>query len=151
MTGFNHGLTGAVIAIVVKKPELAIPLAFLSHFVQDAIPHFDYFQGKNGMGILRGKFNVLLVGDFILSILLMVVLGLAFPDHKWLIWSCMIAAASPDLIWGYHFLYRKKGVKDYGLVLKLISKTESEYHGLLGVAGETIWFILMSFILIELR
>ncbi len=151
MTGFNHGLTGAVIALTVKKPELAIPLAFLSHFAQDAIPHFDYFQGKNGTGILKGKFNILLVSDFTLSVLLMVILALAFPEHKWLIWSCMVVAASPDLIWGYHFLYRKRTVKDYGPVLKLISKTETEYHGAIGIAGETIWFILMSFILIQLR
>jgi hypothetical protein len=151
MTGFNHGMTGAVIALAVKRPELAVPLAFLSHFAQDAIPHFDYFQGKTGEGILKGKFNVLLSVDFFSSILLMVILGIAFPDHRWLIWSCMIAAASPDLIWGYHFLVRGKKVRDYGPVLKLIDKTESEYRGWPGAAGEILWFVVAGFVLVKLR
>jgi hypothetical protein len=40
MTGFNHGMAGAVIALTVKQPVLAVPLAFLSHFATDMIPHF---------------------------------------------------------------------------------------------------------------
>ena len=36
----NHMVTGAVIALVVKQPALALPLAFLSHFVLDALPHY---------------------------------------------------------------------------------------------------------------
>ncbi len=40
MTGFNHAVTGALIAGAVGNPFLAIPLAFASHFVLDAIPHF---------------------------------------------------------------------------------------------------------------
>ena len=41
MTATNHALTGATIATLVRQPYLAIPLAFLSHFFCDALPHFD--------------------------------------------------------------------------------------------------------------
>ncbi len=40
MTATNHALTGAAIGLVVGQPLLAIPLAFVSHFICDAIPHF---------------------------------------------------------------------------------------------------------------
>jgi hypothetical protein len=40
MTGLNHVLTGTAIALAVKQPLLIAPLAFLSHFLLDAVPHF---------------------------------------------------------------------------------------------------------------
>ena len=64
MTGFNHGMTGAVIALTVKKPELAIPLSFLSHFAQDAIPHF----GIPGYKLFTKKFNLGLLADFLFAV-----------------------------------------------------------------------------------
>lgn len=110
MTGFNHGLTGAVIALTVKRPELAIPLAFLSHFVQDIVPHWNYgvSRDKDRSGRFFTKsFTRILEADFLLSIALMIVLGFVFPAHKWLIWTCMITAASPDLMWAYYRLYQE--------------------------------------------
>ena len=40
MTATNHALTGAAIGFIVGVPAIAIPLALISHFVLDAIPHF---------------------------------------------------------------------------------------------------------------
>lgn len=42
MTGFNHALTGAAIGLAVQQPLLVVPLAFASHFVLDALPHFNH-------------------------------------------------------------------------------------------------------------
>jgi hypothetical protein len=39
MLSTPHLLTGAAIVLTVPQPELSLPLAFLSHFVLDAIPH----------------------------------------------------------------------------------------------------------------
>jgi hypothetical protein len=39
MTLTNHLLTGAAIAKLLPSP-VAIPIAFASHFVLDALPHF---------------------------------------------------------------------------------------------------------------
>jgi len=44
MIGLNHALTGAAIGIIVRKPMLVVPLAFASHFLLDAIPHFGGHQ-----------------------------------------------------------------------------------------------------------
>jgi hypothetical protein len=104
MTGFNHGITGALIAITVKNPVLAVPLSFASHYLTDMIPHFGFKQDV----VLGKKFNRFILFDFIFSLVLMVVLGLLFPQQKWLIWICMIAAAIPDIVW---WIYRKSVTK----------------------------------------
>lgn len=98
-------MTGAVIALLVKEPALAVPLSFLSHFVCDAIPHFGLAPGEK---LFERKFNFILSSDFITALCTMVILGMLFPAQSWLIWSCMVAAASPDLMWAYYNLYIEK-------------------------------------------
>lgn len=40
MTGFNHALAGVGIAITVGNPILVAPIALVSHFLLDMLPHF---------------------------------------------------------------------------------------------------------------
>ena len=42
MTATNHALSGALIGLAVMQPILALPLAFVSHFMLDAVPHFGF-------------------------------------------------------------------------------------------------------------
>jgi hypothetical protein len=98
MTGFNHGMTGAVIALSVKQPALAIPLSFASHYATDFVPHFG-FKLKD---VLGRKFNLFTIADFVFSLGLMAGLGLMFPEQRTLIWACMIAAAIPDIVWWFY-------------------------------------------------
>ena len=109
MTGFNHGLTGAVIALTIKVPALAVPIAFVGHYFLDLTPHQDYFTGGDKNNILNTKFKRFLVFDFSFSVFLMIVLALMFPSHKWLIWSCMVASAIPDSI----FWFYRKGAANW--------------------------------------
>jgi hypothetical protein len=146
MTGFNHGMTGAVIALTVKQPALAVPLAFLSHFATDMIPHF----GLDEKQLFKRRFNVILVADFLFAISLMVILAVLFPEHIWLIWACMIAAASPDLMWAYHRLYiehHKKRPKKLGRIASFHSKIQWS-QTIPGFLIEAIWFVLMGTIVL---
>ena len=140
-------MTGAVIALSVKNPVLAVPLSFISHFFLDAISHY---------GSEKGQFNFkkskkFLIGDFTFALILMLVLAIMFPDQAWLILVCMIAAAIPDLLWA-----------------KYISNIENEdttgldplnrFHWWLqwkefpkGIYIELAWFITMSAIIFILR
>jgi hypothetical protein len=43
MIGFNHALTGALVARLLPLP-LALPVALASHFVLDALPHYGISQ-----------------------------------------------------------------------------------------------------------
>lgn len=41
MTATAHALVGAAIAVKIANPVVALPLAFVSHFVFDMLPHWD--------------------------------------------------------------------------------------------------------------
>ena len=49
MLSVSHALTGAVIAVKVSNPALAIPLILLSHYLEDMVPHWDV-----GTGLTKG-------------------------------------------------------------------------------------------------
>ena len=74
MTATGHALIGTVIAAKVGNPVLAIPIALASHFIADALPHWD--TGTNRKLKSRRTFFIesvidVLVG-FVLSWLLIV-------------------------------------------------------------------------------
>lgn len=50
MLSISHSLTGAFIATKLPSPFLFIPLIFLSHYLEDWIPHWDV-----GTGLSNGK------------------------------------------------------------------------------------------------
>ncbi len=149
-------MTGAVIALSIKNPAIAVPLSFISHYFQDVIPHWNYGVSRqtNDKGaFFTKKFNLSLLGDFCLSLILMIVLAFLFPTQKWLIWACMIAAASPDLVWAYYRLYRehiKKQKPHYDLFSELHRKiqwSQTAHGGLVEIA----WAITGIFIILSLR
>jgi hypothetical protein len=146
MTGFNHGMAGAVIALTVKQPVLAVPLAFLSHFATDMIPHF----GLDEKQLFKRHFNIVLAADFLFAVFLMAMLAILFPKHILLIWACMIAAASPDLMWAYHRLYVehfKKRPKKLGRIANFHSRIQWS-QTVPGFLIEAIWFVLMGTIVL---
>ncbi len=153
MTGTNHGLTGAVIALIVKEPLLAVPLSFASHFVCDAIPHFGVIDHPGGPDdeLFGRKFNIILVTDFLVAVSLMVVIGMLFPAQRWLIWWCMVAAAIPDSVSAYYRLYierikkRKPHYDRLYLFHRNIQWSETHYGWLV----EVPWFLLMGMIVIN--
>ena len=95
MTGFNHTLAGCVIAVMSPAP-LAPLLAFSSHFVLDALPHF----GRSArFRPYTREFKWLLVFD---ALLCFISLGLAiwvFPALWWLLIICALTATLPDFLW----------------------------------------------------
>lgn len=46
MTATSHALIGASIGAALPNPALALPLAFLSHFLCDKVPHWDTMTEK---------------------------------------------------------------------------------------------------------
>ena len=68
MLSISHAVTGAFIAVKVSNPYLAIPLIILSHYLEDAIPHWDAGTGLgNGsktrqLAIIHGTIDLVLAG-----------------------------------------------------------------------------------------
>jgi hypothetical protein len=105
MIALNHALTGTAIAIAVKQPVLAIPLAFLSHFVLDAIPHFGdmpfYSYG-------HPLFRYVMAADGLLTVSSVGALMLFNPNLALVIGLGAFFAILPDVFWLGHYALKWK-------------------------------------------
>ena len=79
MTATGHALIGTVIAAKIGNPALAIPIALASHFVADAIPHWDTGLHRKENG--KKKFLIYSLFDVIIGFALSYALiNLFFPS-----------------------------------------------------------------------
>ncbi len=101
MTATNHALTGAAVAVIIRQPLLALPLAFLSHFACDALPHFG-FKMKFGS---RRMYLYLMV-EAVVLLVVAITLVLSGVPNLLLLGACAVVAMSPDVAW---FFYGLKG------------------------------------------
>ena len=139
MTTANHAITGAFIATVIKQPLLAIPLAFLSHFVCDALPHFQYefVFGKKRMFYY-------LIGDGLVALLAAAFLLSQHVAHPVLLAVCGFAAMSPDFMWLHYGV--KHGTHDlrstHGPIARFHDKIQWSAT-VWGIVPEVIWASLL--------
>jgi hypothetical protein len=143
MTATNHALTGVAIAVAVNHPAVALPVALLTHFVMDMIPHSEL------------KIKEIWI-DILLAALTVTVVAVYLRDNVsiWLLLACAFLCASPDLVWGWRYFKFKD-------IQKLISAEPiswfSRWHQKIqwsetrpGILVEIVWFIgILSFILIK--
>jgi hypothetical protein len=90
-----HTLTGALIALSVKDPLLAVPLAFISHFVLDSTPHF----GIDGLDFKTPKGKVVGVADCFGALVAWLILITLFPAQWLLVSIGVFFACLPDLLY----------------------------------------------------
>jgi hypothetical protein len=151
MTATNHALTGALIAIVVKEPLPAVVLAFLAHFILDAIPHLGF--GKSALILnLNPKFFKVLKFDVLFAAILLVAIPLILKDKVaiWQTFICMFACMSPDLVWGWRFLNELKNKKVrpknwFSRFHSWIQWSETPDGGYV----EAVWLVSILFIIIS--
>jgi hypothetical protein len=144
MTATNHVMTGALIALAIQRPLLALPLAFLSHYVLDALPQF-------GLGFVpeaeRDKnkiFRTITGVDGILALVLFWIMPYLLRNHVAPATTafCMVLAQIPDAVWFYrHVVAGRKGA--YGKkhwttdFHKAIQWCERSW----GFYFESVWFV----------
>lgn len=108
MTASNHALTGAVIALTIKQPALALPLAFLSHFVLDALPHFGWDSDIFKRNQSKLFWTVLVVDILLLfTSFILITLETQIISRATIIIS-MVLAISPDFAWVYRWFQEIK-------------------------------------------
>lgn len=146
MTAINHALTGAVIGLTIGNPVVALPLAFVSHFVCDAIPHYDMPGDESARILSKRLIREQIIGGAVLCFLLVVVLFLARPQH-WLVAAiAAFLAASPDLWWlPRWFVARRTGVDPgpKGWFRQFHAKIQWKTGPKL-IALEAVWFVAFS-------
>ncbi|RTK94996.1 hypothetical protein EKI60_00875 [Candidatus Saccharibacteria bacterium] len=101
MTVTNHLLAGAIIVSVIKEPLLALPLAFVSHFVMDALPHFGYAGNKGYGEALKHSLSYWVGIASTVTVIGLVILLIA--QGLWIELVAGLIAASPDLVGLYNY------------------------------------------------
>jgi hypothetical protein len=143
MTATSHGLTGVAIGVLVQNP-LALPLAFASHFLLDAFPHF-------GLPKRNKLFIAYLLLDATLTFALLV-WALIFSNQPLLLAGCLILATSPDVIWAYRWyreLKYKEPFRDYSDPLTKFHARIQWFEKPIGIAVELVWSTLMLIIIFK--
>lgn len=140
MIATSHALTGAAIGSVVKKPFLAIPLAFISHFMIDALPHF-------GINMTFG--STAMVWWLILDGLALCAVALFLKKRvqsPLFLAICAFAAMAPDFAW---LLY---GILGNELAFDPLT----QFHGMIqwhesisGIFVDVLWITLMAGIILR--
>lgn len=113
MTAPNHALTGALIGLSIANPAIALPLAFLSHFICDAIPHWDPKGNSHEERMNSRQFLwVQLISGAVLCFIIVIALALTQPRNWLLAAMCAFVAACPDLFFLERFVHVKRTGKD---------------------------------------
>lgn len=143
MTATNHAITGLAIAVAIHQPALALPLAFLAHFVMDAIPHSN---------LTMKEIYADMAAAAVLVLVLILLLSGSFST--WLMFGCAFLCASPDLVWGWRY-YKHKDLKKL-LTAKPISWFSRMHQKIqwsetrAGIKVEAIWLcLILAFILLR--
>lgn len=141
MTASNHVVAGALIAAAVPQAAIAIPLAFISHFIMDALPHYG---DNDNHSWLNRHFKYVLVVDLAITVLFLAAL-LIFQPAAWaLLIICAVVAVSPDILWLPYFLAdlknEKKEHSELAKFLKWIQWGERPW----GIYVEIIWLAVTA-------
>lgn len=141
MTLTNHLLTGAVLSKFFPAP-IAIPLAFVSHFVLDALPHFGYKTIEERMRHLY-LFKAMTLVDILISGVFIIWL-IKTGHYLWLLNG--VIAYSPDLLWIYRFTVEEKFGKvkpTKGNRFIQFHREVQKYERVWGIGVEVLYGLLM--------
>jgi hypothetical protein len=140
-------MTGAFIAVAVHRPILAIPLALVSHFITDMLPHYGYgdvpFHERDAQKHFLRKQTL---DTYFALALLWIIPYLTRDIQTPLVTTwCMLAAFLPDVIWPYQYVMAKRRgsyppLNWYTRFHKAIQWCERPW----GVYVEFLWLILAT-------
>ncbi len=149
MTAINHAITGSIIGLTISNPFIAVPLAFISHYFLDLIPHYGTKQ-DNDKFIKSKYFKTFLCVDILLCIILAIVLFIIKPTSYLIVILCAFIATSPDLVNLKKFILINQN-KNYkpGLLYRM-SAFIQWFEKPIGLIVEIAWFLASGFILVEL-
>jgi len=141
MTATNHAITAANMALITKQWWI-LPLAFLSHFALDALPHY----GDPTPEARAPKYKTVLSVDLIVLALFAWLVIMTAGQFVWLVIIVGFIAWSPDMVWFYRD-YRERRDKTLPPQNWLtnfhahIQKYERGWGWIL----EVVWFVAMLF------
>ncbi len=97
MRAINHAVTGAAFGLIVAEPVIALPAALASHYICDALPHYNP-KVVTAKTLRSSRFRNILYLDALLCVTLVLVLATNQPPNWLLAATCAFIATSPDLL-----------------------------------------------------
>ena len=110
-----HALVGAALAVKIGNPLLSIPLAFLSHFVLDRIPHWNphFYTETQKYGKPTRKSTIIAVVDSVVALTTGLFIASKFlPNYNLvltIVATCLASVLSDQIKLPYFFLKRRSG------------------------------------------
>lgn len=143
MTATNHAVMGSLIVAAVANPVIGLPLALLSHFVLDSLPHF----GAHTVANPRSKeFRAIITTDAFLTISFMIVItfaGIRAGYEWWLLPLGGLLGWAPDLMWYKHYQSDLNGHTKEWDPVRTFHKRIQRWEVSWGWTVECAWFIIM--------
>jgi hypothetical protein len=149
MTGINHAVTGALVAVAIKQPAVALPLAFLSHFAIDSLPHWNYWVPGQ-----RRFRKWVIFSDMLLSLALIAAIAFSLVGVDW--WVVLLGgllAISPDLMWLPYLIIGKPAPADTDSALHRLRRFHLRIQWsetIPGLLVEFFWLAFMLFLIFKM-
>ena len=149
-----HMLAGSLIAISIKSPFLAVPLAYASHFAMDAVPHFGYPGGTDFKSAVKiaAKHKLTYVYSFITAVTLLAVsVSLVVTKNYYALLLGLVALFPDAFMTLYHFLVERNGRK----IDNFFTRLNLKFHGKIqyerpwGIWIELVVFVMLSYVLFQ--
>jgi hypothetical protein len=149
MTATNHMMAGAVVATGVHQPLLVVPLAVLSHFLLDMLPHFGIHEDDVKRRNDHPLFRYILVVDVALTLVLLAVLPFFLKQivNGWVVAGGMLLAWIPDSVWIHRFVRERRGtILPQSLITRFHQRIQW-FERPVGIVVELLWFGAMGALL----
>lgn len=145
MRAINHALTGALIGLTVSEPLIAMPAAFLSHYLLDIIPHYNQAipKSKSHEAITNKVFVSMIYVDAILCFILVLIIVFNKPIHWLNAVICAFLAAAPDFFSFNRFYKSMKGKPWKGNLYSRFASKIQWFERPSGAIIETVWLVGM--------
>jgi hypothetical protein len=103
----THAITGAAVGQLVGNPVAALVYGFVSHFLLDAIPHWDYplSEGEVKSGRVPRRDLIKIAADGLLGLASVFIANALFPSLLW--WPMVLGAIGAMLPDALQFAYFK--------------------------------------------
>lgn len=95
MRAVVHVAAGAAIVATIQNPWISLPVAVLSHFVLDALPHYGDIKAHRAQQLAEQRWAVPL--DALAALVVLLAIVIVYPDQPWLVALGGVLCASPDI------------------------------------------------------
>ena len=144
MTSISHALIGAAIAAKIPDPILAGSLSLITHFVCDAIPHWDL--GTNWRLRPRVITGFLAILETLSAILISFSLFAYFVPNKFTLLVAIICSLIPDWLEAPYYLLMPKSPKIFYYLYKAQSLVHERLDAPWGVITQVTVVLAFLFV-----